>query len=644
MPRHLEICVQSLCPENVETLFKLLSFPKDQDLFPPLQYLVDQIADKNYGNVSKCIEIILEKNHENICGLDLKTDLVFVNFVANSHRITKNIETLMTAFMKKIYVGRYQCYEIYDNDSAFSKNFDFMESLLKPGTCLLFINNFKDFMYQYEMLQDESIVSKYNNVAKKYGDLPGIQNYEKLLKIKKSDSAKGSKQLLEIAVEKCYIDVVNYILLTIPNIDVKESIKIACENGYDKIIASLLVKANSNDVKGLLHEVCKRLHLTKDQLKSQDNFQETFNHLLTKFPELVDEEDSDGNIPLHYAVKSSSNTNETSKLLALGSFLGTKQKQVARHPTNDISQTDVKRPINDISQNCLRQFLNDCVKLENQDLTIDLRFMLPRNNSENFNESFLLNEVRKNSRLQPLIAHPVIQTFIYLKWSKIGLICFSNFFLALAFMIASVFYSIVNRYAQPPFFAYLGLFFLFVILVFTVVFGILELCALNRKFSKSMITFLLILKIILIFCTISLLPVRVYMQANYSEYLTLILFLTSSVLFFKSLQLMPVPFLSCLDVSLNIAIFQRVLVTFIKSFIVLLIFPLSFAFTFNVLYFVENKNQPSQTNETLIESSNSTKTDTDKNYHTFQDPILWTVRILTMMTGDFGKIFFLCCQ
>jgi hypothetical protein len=83
------------------------------------------------------------------------------------------------------------------------------------------------------------------------------------------------------------------------------------------------------------------------------------------------------------------------------------------------------------------------------------------------------------------------------------------------------------------------------------------------------------------------------------------------------------PFLS---LSIYMAIFERVMKTFLKSIAVFIIIPMTFALSFNNLYYMSDEG--------------GSKQNEDDGFNTFQSPFISFVKVFAMMTGEFGKMKF----
>lgn len=152
--------------------------------------------------------------------------------------------------------------------------------------------------------------------------------------------------------------------------------------------------------------------------------------------------DGNGNTPLHYAAKADCREAVT-LLLEKGSYIG--------HMNNFGIP-----PVADISISTLSQYFDDCIvarKERTNEYTIefDYKCLMPHDNSyiinqqKNFKnqekrEMDIFQYIASNNSLKHLLKHPLLSSFLYLKWHRIRYILYLNF----AFYI--LFYLLLNIY------------------------------------------------------------------------------------------------------------------------------------------------------------------------------------------------------
>jgi hypothetical protein len=597
-------------------LKKFLSLTEEKKIFPSKERLqkalsqkIDQIKDENFEVTSNCIELLLNE--------DWKSPGK-VHFMRKSQEVTKEKKKLAETFMKKFSIGPYKCLQVFEDDSPFSKNYELMKNLLELGKTEDFKKYLDDYIKQKKLLlKCPQQIEQFNIAAKEYDSIVKSSNSRKIIEIKSCKFDEESSRFLEIATGKKYDDVVEFLLVKLPETQVISSMEIACKSGLHNILKMLLIKVKSfNEIEGLclLHKVCESLYFTQDKRNSQQNFQECFKALIQRFPQLANEKDKDKNTPLHFAVKSRSNTNETVMLLEKGSFLGAKNK-------------NKQLPIDEISRKCLESYLDSCASFTSHDreLELDLRFLTFESGQMCSNESHLLHKIQENDETKPLIAHPVVSCFINLKWWKLRFFILLNFVIELLFITTLSAYIFSRRYASDSRENVLKvaskISFLMVVVI-VLLCETLKISFLAKNYFKK---FENIFEIPFVAVAV----LTIFEVLPFSNHFLLFVFMISSFKFFKSFGTLPY-----LKVSIYVAMLQKVTMTFLKSFAIFFTIPLGFAFSFNLVFYISNLQSDESLSQWTVENSSSTD---EEAFHSFQHPLLAVVKTLSMMTGEFGE-------
>lgn len=513
--------------------------------------------------------------------------------------LTRGGMKLMKMFMENSLIGNYKCDQIYYDNTPFSKTKQQMLKRLENGDTETFKKCFGDFKKSSKLIsENREKVKQFNIVAHYFDEFVGLGRSHKLLEIPETCFDDDCKIFLEIAAERSMPEVVKFLLDQNFGVDKTEAIKTASAHGFFEILELLLAKVESVDaIKDLniLHTVCKNLHRRSE--KKIFNYQACFHLLLDKFPSLVNETDNIRNIPLHYATSSRSNKDEIVKLLQNKSFLGAKNKEG-------------RMPIDCISRNSLEEFLNSCITLRNddQEMEIDYRFLFPANKRLIRQETFLLNEISENPKLRSLVAHPVLSSFIFLKWWKLRFLTCANFILFLLFAMTMTYFIITKRIetSLPPFCCFA---------VLTAVLAI-------REFIQFAMSGLRYFTVVSNYLEIALIIFACFALFGCHEYAAIPLFVLTG---YELLNLLgTLPFLS---VSIYLAILKKVLKTFGKSFLVFFIIPLTFAICFNQ-YYVINK----------LGDQSRGEANSEERFNTFQKLSISVIKVVAMMTGELGKI------
>ncbi|KOX77755.1 Transient receptor potential cation channel protein painless [Melipona quadrifasciata] len=149
--------------------------------------------------------------------------------------------------------------------------------------------------------------------------------------------------------------------------------------------------------------------------------------------------DSKGNTPLHYAARADCREAVT-LLLEKGSYIG--------HMNNFGVP-----PVADISVSTLSQYFDSCIQAKKErtneyTIEFDYKCLMPHDNysivknkiNQGKREMDVFQYIASNSGLKHILKHPLLSSFLYLKWHRIRYILYLNF----AFYI--LFYLLLNTY------------------------------------------------------------------------------------------------------------------------------------------------------------------------------------------------------
>jgi hypothetical protein len=160
-------------------------------------------------------------------------------------------------------------------------------------------------------------------------------------------------------------------------------------------------------------------------------------------PSVINSTDSYGCTPLHYTTRYKIE-DATQALLKKSAYICT---------PNNLGQ----RALSDINKETFERFLDDSVISVNrrnnkthmyvfghdeQEIYIDYSFLIPPENHKN-REIAPLQLIAKNKELRDFIKHPVLFSFLYIKWSKLSLLFYINFFMFSLFMLSLIVYIVL---------------------------------------------------------------------------------------------------------------------------------------------------------------------------------------------------------
>lgn len=277
----------------------------------------------------------------------------------------------------------------------------------------------KDFNFMMQFVKEfdeKKFIAEYKNFIAQSQNEP-------------SDSSILTSRLLEAAVVRNLIDVVNFLVANGANVNETSDIGefqlppafLACVFGYHRVLNVLLsdvsLKFSCEKTKqNLLHVVCSSIEVqAEDRQKCFE--QVTRDQRCTR--KIINGIDSAGHPSLFYACRNG--FDEFAKeLLRHGAYIGHKSI------------------IGMIDKNVLKEFLDESVKTSSQvggkdcEIHIDYRFLIDheKNNSE-----IRPAQLMSHSKLKDLIGHPVISSFLFLKWKRVDFIIYSKLLIYFCFMI-----------------------------------------------------------------------------------------------------------------------------------------------------------------------------------------------------------------
>lgn len=215
----------------------------------------------------------------------------------------------------------------------------------------------------------------------------------------------------------------------------------ACAGGFYEILVLLLdskAEVETFDGKTLLHAVVKGKEFKPNE---KSDYRKCFEHLLERKDTLkleINAMDENGNTALHYAVKEE-DQHYAKALLANGAYIGVE---------NHFGYS----PLADIDPETLRSFLDDCLQSNGKfrrddkyELTFKYGFLEPPRTDEQYNQTqsgveqgrvgrvnspipelYPLHYISKSPDLRPLLTHPILLSFLHLKWSHIRVFFYAN--------------------------------------------------------------------------------------------------------------------------------------------------------------------------------------------------------------------------
>jgi ankyrin repeat protein len=465
---------------------------------------------------------------------------------------------------------------------------DFMLSLLRAGKENEFSSSFKNFKEIFTNKNNENSENSFKEVCQQLLYTSVEMNLE---------------NAAEIIMNESTVDV----NLKPKNCDGNYTpLQLACLHGNHKILELLITRSNDKvkleNGKNLLHLAAE--HFSMDPNRNEKfNYQKCFDIALKHCD--VNEQDEQGNSPLHYAAKYH-NDEAVLALLRHGSYIGIK---------NNFNEM----PLEEISSDAFQEYLDECITTierphgdEKQEIVINYKFLKPPNGD--FGEEIApLEKITKIKDLRPLIQHPVLSSFLFLKWSKFRSIFYINLIGFLVFTLSLISFIFLSQqspdersdgfYLLAKGVSIIGLICLLLREVFQFVLS-------PKVYCKSFINWFEILFIIAGFYVL-------FGTINYDETFWKCLFVF--IFFFTGLEcLQLIASLPHLNISVNMVILKTVSWTFIKAILPYSLILLLFALGFNMLFSGMNKDK---------------EADEDP-FNSFQSFGMSMLKTIVMLTGE----------
>lgn len=371
----------------------------------------------------------------------------------------------------------------------------------------------------------------------------------------------------------------------------------------------------------------ERLILTNENLlcaiiKIQDdkNF-ETFCdyhkcfYILLESPKIdLNETDVFGSTPLHYAVHYK-NEKFAQELMKRGAYLGAKSRML-------------DYPISDMDPELLEEHLDSCVSTSGDQgshsyqILMNFKNLIPPNNNPKIKGNQIKEEMNPITHIanskehRHLLKHPLITSFLYLKWHRLSQLFYMNFIIYTIFCVNLLTFIICKfdgdqettvTIAVTGLITAIGM-------IYLILREITQFIISPRAYLQSGINFL---EILLILLTLNaLLPL--HWEPNTQRILFAVTILLAAVEL--CLLVGSLPFLS---VSTHMLMLREVTMTFIKSFTLYSIFVITFSLCFYVLLSDEKKAGADDGEEE------------EGDLNKFRTPFTAIIKTIVMMTGEF---------
>lgn len=333
----------------------------------------------------------------------------------------------------------------------------------------------------------------------------------------------------------------------------------------------------------------------------------------------INEMDKSRSTPLHYAVKYR-NAEAIRELLKRGAYIGVKSK------FNEL-------PIDGMSPELLEEHFDHCISSngrrvgdESFEVWINFMNLMPEIDDSKPEVKHHLREemaaisfIAKSKEHRHLLQHPLITSFLFLKWHRLSTIFYVNFLLYFFFAISFITYTVLkcsnaNEDERNP---------------VTLIFGLISWVGIAYLIIRESIQFIMSPK--QYFCSptnymelaLIVLAIMTCIEPTYDRQTQRIIAVFTMLLISVELCLL-VGSLPVLSISTHMLMLKAVCSSFIKSFTLYSIFVITFTLCFYILF---GKPQ-------LDEDGNPVKPE-DEDFNKFSNPLAALIKTIVMLTGEF---------
>lgn len=443
------------------------------------------------------------------------------------------------------------------------------------------------------------------------------------------DADDGANTLLQVACKNGLKDVVRHLLNNgaDPNHTTsknpKTPLEIISELGYYEIFDLLLRNERTEISNNVICNLFKYMDRDKIWISDYEKCYQLLKDRMTHA--IVNDSDEDNNTPLHYAVFYSK-AEGVLELLDLGASLANKNR-------SNIS------PIHNIHADVLEQHLDKCIRVvntrdgdfnENCVVSFNYRTLVPhtpetvhsdeksvdveqnpfRQMQELVAETEVVSYVSQSTELRHLLKHPVLSSFLFMKWHRIRWFFYTNLAFYLTFCMSLILYILLNCTDEPtqkP--GVISDLILIVLAVTYVILIIRELFQMVVSPSSYFLSFENWVEICLIIVTLC-----IFLDESENKQFSAIAVLLATFELTMLVGQHP-------KICTNVVMLRTVSYNFFKILLWFSVLILAFAFSFYVLFHHANDKS----------ARNSTDEETDF----FGDPGLSVLKTIVMLTGEF---------
>ncbi|XP_067630712.1 transient receptor potential cation channel protein painless [Eurosta solidaginis] len=357
-------------------------------------------------------------------------------------------------------------------------------------------------------------------------------------------------------------------------------------------------------------------HLDDEPLYDYVNFEKCFYLLLNSERIDINETDPSGSAPLHYAVKYR-NRSVIQELLRHGAYIG------IRSSFSDL-------PIDGMHPEVLEEHFDSCITTNGRkpgdndfEILIDFKNLIPYPSSSHANklraQSFReemppISYIAESKEHRHLLQHPLITSFLFLKWHRLSVIFYINFLLYFFFALSIIIHTVLKfREIEHEAITVLFGLFAWIGIIYLLVREIIQFAMSPLKYIRSPTNYMEVALIVLSIMTCT--------EPSYNRETQRVIAVFTILLVALELCLL-VGSLPVLSISTHMLMLRAVSKSFIKSFALYSIFVITFSLCFYILF-----GKPSE--------GSSADVNYGGEFNKFANPFTAVIKTIVMLTGEF---------
>lgn len=367
----------------------------------------------------------------------------------------------------------------------------------------------------------------------------------------------------------------------------------------------------------LITVICK---MGEDPLQEFCDYRKCFYVLIESEKVNINEKDDSGSTPLHYAVKYRNNE-AIRELLKRGSYIG------AKSCFNDLS-------IDGVSPELLEEHFDNCItsnnrKLGDKNFEIIINYMnlLPRLDAPSSSSKMPVQRLRdemapiafiaKSKEHRHLLQHPLITSYLFLKWHRLSVVFFVNFLMYVFFAVSIITHTIL-KFRESEYEAVTALFGLFswIGIIYMILRECMQMVMSPLCYFRSLANYMELALIGLSIVTCS--------EPTYDKETQRVIAVFTMLLIAIELCLL-VGSLPVLSISTHMLMLDAVCRSFLKSFALYSIFVITFSLCFYILFGKPEMNPKDP----------ATSNDDNGEFNKFTNPLTALIKTIVMLTGEF---------